>query len=130
KRLFKSRANITGVEVKTRNLLPLEALTITVNALEPYLSGCEALIQKINEEAQRIQNQILKSLSKKQDIGFYLGELRGGKRPEIVMVNDGMVKVLITEKKVATYPTDMAYVNWSSKILRSVPESTVHIGLQ
>ena len=85
------------------------------------------MIQKI---LSAIQIEILKRLPIGLSVVFYLGNFIGGRAPEMVMVNDGVVKWLIEEKKITTYPTELAYVNWSARILKSFPATTMHVAVK
>jgi hypothetical protein len=48
---------------------------------------------------------------------FFLGEIRNGKYPNMIISNDGLSKWLREEKLIESYPSDLAYIQWSSKIL-------------
>lgn len=129
-RLLSSHKKILPVEIKTRNLLPLASINKTLEGLKPFLSDCEKEIQTIVGEASAIQQNIIQNAKKKLSMIFYLGELRNNKRPELVIVNDGIVKLLIEQGKISSYPTDLAYVNWSSRLMREMPKDTLHIGIK
>jgi hypothetical protein len=45
------------------------------------------------------------------------------------MANDGAVKLLRRERGISTYPSELAYVNWSARILASLPAKTLLVGL-
>lgn len=129
-KIFNSRPGIISREIKTRNLVPLKAVEATLTSMGEFLSGCEEKIASIKTKVVNIQNEILKKLPAKLTVIFYLGDFSGGRPPEMVMVNDGVVKWLIEEKRITTYPTELAYVNWSSKILKSFPASTLHVAVK
>lgn len=129
-RLLSSQKTIRPVEIKTRNLLPLSSIDKTLEALIPFLKGCENEVGLISKEASAIQQDIFNNVKSKMSVVFYLGELRNNKKPELVMVNDGIVKLLIEKKKIRSYPTELAYVNWSSRLMREMPKNTFHIGIK
>ncbi|MFP5386300.1 MAG: hypothetical protein ACLGHN_09500 [Bacteriovoracia bacterium] len=129
-RNFKSLGNITAREIKTRNLLPLEVLDLSLHSLQDLLSGCEKKISEMKDKAVSFQKEILKKFPHSYSVIFYLGELRGKRFPEMIMANDGVVKLLRQKSKLTTYPSELAYVNWSSKMMKELPDSTLHIGLK
>jgi hypothetical protein len=45
-------------------------------------------------------------------------------------VNDGVVKKLIKENKIKTYPSELSYVNWSSKIMDTLSKDFIHLGIE
>lgn len=128
KKTFTTKQYIISKEIKTRGLLPLEAMDKGFQEMDFVLSGCEKKIKGIKADAVKIQKQLLNKIPDKT-IVFYLGEIRSGRRPEMVIVNDGVVKLLLIEKKLRTYPSDLGFVNWSSRIINSLPQDTLHIAL-
>lgn len=127
---FKSLGNVTAHEIRTRNLLPLESMEKAVNAIKDLLTGCEEKIGELRKRATSFQQEILQKTSQSFPIIFYLGELRGERFPEMVMANDGIVKLLREKNKIKTYPSELAYVNWSAKMMKELPSSTLHVGLK
>lgn len=117
-------------EIKTRNLLPLEALEVSIKAVTPVINQCEKEISFVREKAKKLQGKILRKFSRPLSVIFYLGELKQTKFPELVIVQDGVVKFLLQEKKIHSYPSDLAYVNWSSKIIQNFPVGTLHVGIK
>ena len=77
-----------------------------------------------------MQEKILKRLPDSFKVIFYLGRFINHRPPELVMVNDGIVKKLLSEKKIITYPTDLSYVNWSSKIMLGLGQDFIHLGIE
>lgn len=128
--LLKSFEGVKLRKIVTRNLLPLEAVEVTIKSMQDYLSGCEKQLNDVLNKAKKVQDQLLAKFSNRPRLIFYLGEIRNGKRPELVIVNDGVIKLLIKENKIITYPSELAYVNWSSKIINGLPADTLHIGIK
>jgi hypothetical protein len=129
-RIFTSHPKVMSREIKTRNLLPKEAHQATMTILKEFVEGCESEFKKLDKKISDLQNEIFKFIPANQTMIFYLGDFLGGRRPEMMMVNDGVVKLLVKEKKIATYPSHLAYVNWSSKILNTLPATTLHIAIK
>lgn len=130
KKIFSSRSEVISKEIKTRNLTPLKAIDATLKSLKDFIQGCDSKIVSLKNKAQEYQNNILKKLPSKLSVIFYLGDFLGGRPPEMVMVNDGVVKWLIEEKRISTYPSELAYVNWSAKIIKSFPPPTLHLAVK
>ena len=129
RKLFNSQKKISGVEVKTRNMIPLNAFEEGIRLLSPYLSHCESALEKMRKEVTLLQEELLRKVPENLTAVFYMGEIRGGRRPELLMVNDGVVKWLLENKKITSYPSTLRNVNWSSKIMRSLPEKSFHVGV-
>lgn len=129
-KIFRSRADINSKEIKTRNLVPMDAIDSTLASMKEFILGCDSEIAALKNKANLLQNNILKKLPAQLTVIFYLGDFLGGRPPEMVMVNDGVVKWLISEKRITTYPSELAYVNWSSKIINSFSPSTLHLAVK
>jgi hypothetical protein len=129
-RNFKSLGNVSAHEIRTRNLLPLEAMEKALHSLTGVLSGCEEKMGELRSKAASLQKEILQKIPETYSIIFYLGELRGERFPEMIMSNDGVVKLLREKNKIKTYPSELAYVNWSAKIMKELPSTTLHVGLK
>lgn len=130
KKVLSSRSNIKAYEIHTRNLVPAEAVKVTLTTLAPHIQNCEEKIKAVNLKVSNLEEKILTKLPAVTNVVFYLGEFRNNQAPEFVMVNDGVVKWLKEKKKINTYPTTLAYVNWSSKLMRELPENTLHVGIK
>jgi hypothetical protein len=128
RKILSSGKNIISKEVITRNLLPLETVELTKKLLSPYVSGCEEKFSAYSEKAKKVQNELLGSFPKQQKVIFYLGEIKQ-RLPELVMANDGVVKLLLKEKKIISYPSELSYVNWSAKVLSELPKDYLHVGI-
>lgn len=129
KKILNSRRKVTAVEIRTRNLTPRQAVESTLEKMRPYLSGCEEKIKTLNLKLTSLEEALLKELPKTLDVVFYLGEFKNGRSPEMLMVQDGVVKWLIQKGKIRSYPSDLAYVNWSAKLMQEMPKETLHVGI-
>lgn len=129
KKILSSRGKVNLVEIKTRNFTPEGVTDLALKEMAPYLQGCEGKIKSIKDEMIQLQQQLKAKLVKDFKVVFYLGEIKKLKIPQMIIVQDGVVKWLIENKLISTYPSELSYVNWSRKILDSLPRETVHVGI-
>jgi hypothetical protein len=136
-------------EIKTLGLTPFEVYKNSVIALKKITSDCETQIIKLNEKVTNIKFRILERSKhkgpikrtidytkktslrpkfKKKTVIFFLGNIKGEKFPNLVMVNDNFVKFLADNHLITTYPSKESYVPWSSKILKAFTSPT-YIGV-
>jgi hypothetical protein len=130
KKILSAERNITSYEMVTRGQTPDESIATGLKSLKNILANCEEEFEVIDVKAQKLQAEILKKIPPSFSAIFYLGEFSRGRRPEMVIVQDGFVKWLIQQKKLITYPSELAYINWSAKILNALPESTKHVAIK
>jgi hypothetical protein len=116
-------------EVKTRGLTPEEVTSLMIKELKAITKDCDKEFESFLLKSQKLSKEILSKAPKNFSAVFYLGELRNQKRPDLAMVNDGIVKWLKDQGKLKTYPSELAYVSWSAKIIHELPEETLHIGV-
>ena len=129
-RILRPMSSIQSVEIVTRGMLPQDVTLLTIHELRPFLSGCDKELQEFAKLSEDLGKSILSTMKTKLKAVFFLGELRKGKYPEMVIVNDGFVKWLVQEKKLETYPSELSYVNWSSKLMNALPKETLRMGLK
>jgi hypothetical protein len=130
KKILGTHEKIVSREVKTRNQTPGETIESNVMLLSEFISGCEKEISSLKNKTKSIEDKILAKLPSPFSVIFYLGDFANGRLPEMVMVNDGAVKWLIQKEKIQTYPTELAYVNWSAKIMQTFSGKTLHVGIK
>ena len=86
-------------------------------------------ILKIKKYTQNIKSKTIKMKGRK--IIFYLNHFKSNlKKPALAIVNDGFVKSLTKYGSLKTYPSSLGYVNWSSKIMKSLDSDFIHIGIK
>lgn len=122
-------SSLQSVELKTRGLVPSEVVNLVLEKIAPYLQGCAKEMKEVHEKVLRLEKDLLAHWKMSVPVIFFLGNFKSGKAPELVMVNDGVVKWLIQHKKIKTYPTDLAYINWSAKIMNEMPKDSIKVGL-
>lgn len=128
KKILAQFPQIKAIEIKTRSALPQEVLEQLEKDLTPYLNNCA--FTDLHQNLSSKLNELRKLIPKKQTYLFFLGLIRSGRLPEFVMVQDGVVKWMANEKLIATYPSELPYVNWSSRLLQNLPANTYRIGIK
>lgn len=130
RKVLESTESVDGREIKTRNLNPDEAVSETLKVITPYLHQCEDKMASLRQKVKSLMEEILIKLPEGFSAIFYLGEFRNGRAPDMVMANDGVIKWLKEKNKIKTYPSTLAYVSWSAKIISALPKNTLHVGLK
>lgn len=128
-RVLDPMSSIQGVQIKTRGLTPTAVSEYVVKELKFFLDGCEKEVGRFLLKTKTTATSLQKNTPKTRTAVYYLGDKLNGKHPEMIMVQDGVVKWLIEQKLIRSYPSPLAYVNWSAKIMRSLPKETLHIHL-
>jgi hypothetical protein len=130
KKILSTARGIQSFEVKTRDMVPMEVVDSLIKMIHPLTTGCDQLLSRFKANAVRMEMDLLKKLPSFFKIIFYLGRFKNNRPPELVIVNDGVVKKLIQEKKVRTYPSELSYVNWSSKLMDTFSKDFIHLGIE
>lgn len=123
-------SSIHAIEIKTRNLTPWDVQEGVLKEMSFLLEGCESAISSLRIKTKNLEQKILSQIKNRPSVVFYLGEIKNNRRPELVIVQDGVVKWLVQNNKIITYPSDLSYVSWSAKIINSLPISTLHVGIK
>ena len=129
KRNLSKLENSIVIEVISRDLGSFEAYELSKKMIKPYLKNCKTKLALVDKRV----NLIKRSLNKidLKPIVFYLSHFsKSLKRPNLVIVNDGFVKSLITLTKIKTYPSSLGYVNWSGRIMKNLKDSHIHVGVE
>lgn len=129
-RIFKTYPTMVSREIKTRNQIPSETIDVTLKAVSEFITGCEEKIKSLVSKKEKLEASILSNIKKKLNVVFYLGDILNNRPPELVIVNDGVIKWLVMKEKISTYPSELAYVNWSARIMNGLPKDTLHIGIK
>lgn len=125
KKLFRSQ-NIEAIEFISRNQTPREVTTSAISLLSKHLSGCDTgkILSKLDGLEKDIQAKM-----KNMKVIFFLGRITNQKLPELVIANDGLVLWLRKTKLITTYPSELAYVNWSGAIMNNLKTGTALVGI-
>lgn len=118
-KIFRSQ-EINAIEIRTRNQTPTETIHRTLKEIIPLTIGCDKKVAELEKKRIQLEQKIMNLIPLKKSILFFLGELKNDRLPEMIMANDGIVKWLRQQDKISTYPSDLAYVNWSAKILQDL----------
>lgn len=127
-RILSSYPEVRAVQVKTRSLAPMKAVEQTNELLKPFLHNCDMKV--VSQKLEQKLNTLKKIIPAKSSLVFFLGGIVNNRLPELLMVNDGVVKWMIDEKLIKSYPSPLSYVNWSAKILLEMPKETIRVGLR
>ena len=126
RKLFRSQ-NIEALEFASRNQTPREVTESAIAFLNKHLAGCD--MGKILTRLDNLEKAIEKRMKNPMDVIFFLGKITNSKLPELVIANDGLVMWLRKMKLISTYPSDLAYVNWSGAIMNNLKKGTLFIGI-
>lgn len=127
-RILARYPKIKAVEIKTRSLKPLEVVALMEKTLASYVTSCD--LSSMTTKMQTRLSELKALIPKNKTILFFLGSIQNNRLPELLMVEDGIVQWMVDEKLIKTYPSKLAYVNWSSKILNSLPKDVMKVGLK
>ncbi len=127
--LLKRESTIKGIAINTRSLHPLQVSDLIIKKITPFVADCSGEFKKFTQKGKELQNALIKEIGQGQKVIFYLGEISQTRYPQLVIANDGVVKLLRDKKLIETYPSDLAYVNWSAKIRSELAKQTLHVGL-
>lgn len=118
-----------AVEVVTRELDPFMAFNASVQKLSPSLIGCNKELSELKDKVDLIKKEALKKNLPKKTFIFYLGKIsKSGKKPKLLIANDGIVKFMKEKLSMLSYPSNLAYVPPSSRILSGLSKP-ISIGL-
>ncbi len=126
-RILKRYPSIKSIEIKTRSLNPLEVILLMEKELASYVWACD--LNSMSSRMVTRLSELKKIIPKKKTIFFFLGPIQSGRLPELLMVQDGVVKWMLDQKLITTYPSPLAYVNWSSKILNTFQKDILKVGI-
>lgn len=113
--------------IKTSGLGPIQVNDLALKSLSPFIVNCEKQITKLNLRVKRVQELI--ETAKFGRVLFFMGEIKENKRlPNLLMVNDSFVKLLLSHRAIETFSSKLAYVNWSVKEMNKY-QSFKKIGL-
>ena len=114
--------------VSTRLDSSIKVVEDNVRLLKKYLSQCDLKIKKLGQYLKSVRKKLDSLQESNRTYLFYLGAISKSKMPPLIMVNDGVVKDLI-DNKVKTYPSELAYVSWSEKVINGFSGPVIHFGL-
>ncbi len=128
-RMLSPMSSVQGVEFKTRNLTPVEVSGYVKVQISPFIESCEKEADAYMTKTMKLEQKLMGLFPKLKTEVFYLGSVLETNPPSMLMVNDGVVKLLKEKKLIRTYPSPLAYVSWSSRLMQMLPRDTIHIGV-
>jgi hypothetical protein len=127
-KVLKARG-IRGVAIATRKMTPSQVTNELIKTLRPFVQECDEKIKSFEQKVSQLEKTIREKMKRKWNVVFFLGEISGPKLPELVIANDGLSMWLRQEKLISTYPSELAYVNWSASVLNDLQDYKL-IGLK
>jgi hypothetical protein len=128
-RRLKSAQGLNKIEIKTRGKDPFEVTLLTVKVLEKWVKDCDREILRLRLWVASEQEELLKLKTFRHPLYFFLGKIKNGKLPELMMVSDGPILFWKKHNKIKTLDSELAYVRWGEKWRRSSPKEAVMVGL-
>ncbi len=129
RKLFRSQ-KINAVEVKSRNMVPGEVVLKSMDYLGKYVSGCTEKFNSISAHVSHLEKMIVETMKSQMNVVFFLGSVGEGKLPELVIAHDGIVLWLKKKNLINTYPSELAYLSWSSAIINKLKGKYLFLGLK
>jgi hypothetical protein len=117
------------VQIKTRGLDPFEVTEKTLKMLEAHLSNCPTEVLRLRLWAANEKQYLLAQKKLQHPIYFFLGEIRGNKLPELMMVNDGPVLFWTRNDRIRSFDSTLAYVRWGEKWRRALTGQEALVGI-
>lgn len=125
--IFKKSKIKRSIEIDTRGLDPFETVDNNLRAIGPVIKNCSKKIKLLKANIQKIQKELQLPVILHHAI-FYLGSI-ADKAPNLIIGRDGFVLSLLKVSHFKTYPTELAYVPWSQKVLLGLYDYT-HVGIK
>jgi len=116
-------------KIVTRKLSAMKSTTYLLSKISPYLKACSAQLVSLKSKVKAIESK-LKKMQFSDSIIFYTAPFSSsGKNNSLVIANDGFVLDLKKNNTFSSYPSELAYVNWSSKLLKKI-DNKLLVGLK
>jgi len=126
-KILSRKKDLKALEIKTRGKTPTEVISAFIEETKHVFHQCD--LEKLKTDFSKKITELKSVIPKKMKLIIYLGEITKYKYPEIIMVNDGVVRFLSHEKLIQTYPSELAYPNWSAKIMNSLDKDFIKLGI-
>lgn len=108
-------------EIASRDQDPFEVINILSLKARKVLVGCKNNLSQLEKKFKKMREQLLKKKIPWKGV-FFLGAIEE-RLPEMVISNDGFVMFMREKMKFQSYPSDLAYVAWSSKKMSQLSQS-------
>lgn len=117
------------VQIKTRGMDPFEVTEKTLKTLEAHLRNCPTEVLRLRLWAANEKQYLLAQKKLQHPIYFFLGEIRGNKLPELLMVNDGPVLFWTRNDRIRSFDSTLAYVRWGEKWRKALTGKEALVGM-
>ncbi len=122
--------SIKAIEINTRGSHTLEGQMPIISILGDYLENCIEKKLAWIERVDNLQEKIHAKKLKNKKLLFFIEEIKSSKKlPSTLMAQDSFVKYLNHGGKIQTYDSPLAYVAWSSKLLKNKYKDYLRVGL-
>lgn len=126
KYLLEKSNHMNFLEIDSRDQDPFEVINLLEVKALGFLKGCRSQLSETSKKFKSLKEKLLKK-NIEIKANFFLGSL-SGKLPETIIANDGPVIFLRKFAGFSTYPSELAYVNWSMREFKR-QKGFVNIGL-
>ncbi len=115
--------------VKSKGKSSLELIKKLESTIKKITRNCDEKLSVLRSRVSKISTEILNFKFLEKTHLFYLGMVKGEKTKNIMVANDLFVLNLKQNKSFKGYKTDLAYLEPSSKNLKSLRDKSIYIGL-
>jgi hypothetical protein len=110
---------LNAIKLDTRGQDPFRVYKYVQTKVNPFLKNCSNKIKSLDKKINLIYKKFKNMNLSQSNAIFYLGSCEK-RKPSLLIVNDGIVKYLIEKMKLNSYPSPLAYVTWSQKIMSTL----------
>ncbi len=115
-------------QILTRGADPFAVTRAALAALTSHWRGCDTRVAALETWLEEQQSALLARAPFRGETHFFLGPIRGGRLPELLVIHDGAIGWWVRHGKVRTLNSRLPYVRWGSKWLAAVGEGKL-VGL-
>ncbi len=130
---YKSKVeNLDDIKfINTRSKDPFQVTEELLQLIRPYLAeNCGYKIQNLRKDMIRIIGMVKNiKFPKGKSWLFYLGDKSQGNQNRTLLVNDSFNLFFKKKSSFRTYPSTLAYVSPSAKVMRKLRKNAIQIGL-
>jgi hypothetical protein len=123
--IFARNPKVKSIEISTRELNWEQSFNNVTKALSPYLNAqCETELVQLHTKMSQDLDHLKKSRIKPLSAIFFVGEcIENQPLPKMVMLQDGVLKDLLSTGTVQSFNSPLAYLMWSEKDLADFKRS-------
>ena len=117
------------IQIRTRGQDPFAITQMALAVLNEDLEKCETQITKLQAWLKEQQSFLQAQAAFKGETFFFLGEIRSGKLPSLMMVKDGPILFWLKQGKLKTFDSPLSYVTWGEKWKKNLKGHELFVGL-